>query len=157
MGGWDHHQGMKAGLSENFVRLNEALTTFTTEMKAQGAWQSVTLVITSDFSRTLTANSGEGSDHAWGGNYFVMGGAVKGGQILGSYPSDITSAGPLNIGRGRFIPTLSWESIMSPIVEWMGASSDADLDYCLPNRKQTGAKLFKASEVFDSTARSFWS
>jgi uncharacterized protein (DUF1501 family) len=154
--GWDHHSDMKRGLANNFVALNDALTAFYEEMKAQSLWQSVSLIITSDFSRTLTANSGEGSDHAWGGNYFIMGGAVNGGRILGSYPKDITQTSPLNIGRGRLIPTLSWESIMNSVVQWMGAESDADLDYCMPNRKKTGAKLFKASEVFRASSRSFW-
>jgi uncharacterized protein (DUF1501 family) len=156
LSGWDHHSDMKKGLAENFQMLNDALTAFYDEMKAQDLWQRVGLVLTSDFSRTLTANSGEGSDHAWGGNYFLMGGAVNGGRILGSYPKDITQAGPLNIGRGRLIPTLSWESIMNSIVQWMGAESDADLDYVMPNRKRTGAKLFKASEVFRPSSRSFW-
>ena len=32
----------------------------------------------SDFGRTLTSN-GLGTDHAWGGNQIVMGGAVRGG------------------------------------------------------------------------------
>jgi hypothetical protein len=47
---------------------------------------------------------------AWGGNYFVAGGSVKGDQILGDYPDDLTDTGRLNIGRGRLIPTTSWEA-----------------------------------------------
>ena len=65
LGGWDHHADMKTGLSSNFFQLNEALTVFYNEMKAQGVWDGVSLLITSDFSRTLTSNSGDGSDHAW--------------------------------------------------------------------------------------------
>lgn len=129
------------------------MTTFYDEMKARGYWDSVTLIITSDFARTLTANSGEGSDHAWGGNYFVMGGSVKGGKIFGNYPSDITATGPVNIGRGRLIPTLSWESILNSVAMWMGVETPAELDQCLPNRHQTGTKLFTDSEVFVANAR----
>ena len=117
-------------------------------MKAQGYWDTVSLVITSDFGRTLTANSGNGTDHAWGGSYFVMGGAVNGSRILGEYPSDITDDGPTSMGRGRLIPTLSWESVLNPIAEWMGVETQAELNYCLPNRIQTGTKLFKKEEVF---------
>jgi len=136
---------MKAGLSANFQRLNGALTAFVNEMKAQGVWNDVSLVLTSEFGRTFTANSGDGSDHGWGGNYFVMGGGVKGGAIHGNYPSDITNTSPLNVGRGRLIPTMSWESIMNSVVEWMGVD---DLDYCLPNRMQTGTELLTQSQVF---------
>lgn len=48
-----------------FVDFNQALTSFKNEMEAQGLWDNVTVVLTSDFGRTLTANSGFGSDHAW--------------------------------------------------------------------------------------------
>jgi len=164
LSGWDNHEQLKAALTRNFQELNTALTTFYNEMISQGVWNSVSLVITSDFARTLTANSGDGSDHAWGGNYFMMGGAVKGGVIHGEYPSDITSAGPYNVGRGRLIPTMSWESILTSVCEWMGVDTEAELDQCLPNRRKTGTKLFTASEVFESTTRaasyndagSFW-
>jgi len=149
IGGWDHHSAMKSNLASRFKDLNATLTAFVDEMKAQGVWDNVALVITSDFARTLTANSGDGSDHAWGGNYFIMGGAVKGGQIHGNYPDDMTANGPVNIGRGRLIPTLSWESMMNSVVDWMGVDSEQQLDYCMPNRKQTGTKLFAANEVFN--------
>jgi uncharacterized protein (DUF1501 family) len=148
MGGWDHHSEMKASLSSNFVKLNGALTVFYNEMQAQGKWNGVTVVFTSDFARTLTANSGDGSDHAWGGHYFVMGGAVKGGMIHGTYPSDITTSGPLNIGRGRIMPTLSWESVLNPLVQWMGADQEAELNYCMPNRIKSGAPLLTQNDVF---------
>lgn len=77
-----------------------------------------------------------------------MGGSVDGGRIHGAYPADITRSSPLNIGRGRLIPTLSWESMMNSIVNWMGVP-DRDLDYCMPNRKNTGSKLFQAKDVFN--------
>jgi uncharacterized protein (DUF1501 family) len=107
-----------------------------------------------DFARTLTANSGEGSDHAWGGNYFLFGGDVKGGTIHGEYPPDITASGPLNIGRGRLIPTLSWESMLNGIMQWMGLDSDDELYYCMPNRIKTGTKLFSMEEMFQSNGSS---
>jgi uncharacterized protein (DUF1501 family) len=150
LSGWDHHGKLKANLASNFAQLNQALLSFYEEMKSQNKWQSVSLVITSDFSRTLTANSSEGSDHAWGGHYFMMGGSVKGGQVFGNYPSDITASGPYNIGRGRLIPTLSWESIINPMVQWMGVDKEEDLNYCMPNRHGSGAKLYQLSEVFES-------
>jgi uncharacterized protein (DUF1501 family) len=149
LGSWDHHSDLKVELSLKFSKLNDALTSFSEEMKAQGIWEGVTVVITSEFSRTLTANSGKGSDHAWGGHYFVMGGAVKGGKIHGSYPSDITPSGTLNIGRGRLIPTLSWESMMNGLVQWMGVETKEELDYCMPNRKTAGMPLFSAMDIFE--------
>jgi uncharacterized protein (DUF1501 family) len=148
LGNWDHHEDLKANLASECQLLNGALTLLEQELKAQGYYENVTVVITSDFARTLTANSGTGSDHAWGGNLFVFGGLVKGNQILGEYPSDITFRSPLNVGRGRLIPTLSWESMFNGVAEWMGVDTEEGLDYCLPNRHQTGTHLFSKSELF---------
>eukprot|EP01043_Picozoa_sp_COSAG02_P031671 COSAG02_NODE_2078_length_9908_cov_6.512489_5_plen_568_part_01 len=70
-----------------------------------GFWWAVVQV--SDFGRTLTSN-GIGTDHAWGGNHIIMGGAVRGGQIHGQFPDTLTSDGDLIISRGRVIPTTPW-------------------------------------------------
>ena len=79
-----------------------------------------------------------------------MGGAVKGNHIHGEYPRDITDDGPSSIGRGCLFPTLSWESILNPIAEWMGVETEDELNYCLPNHIQTGTKLFNKEEVFEA-------
>ena len=47
---------------------------------------SVTTFTASDFSRTFNTN-GDGTDHAWGGHHFVMGGAVRGKDIYGQFPT----------------------------------------------------------------------
>lgn len=64
----------------------------------------------------------------------LMGGAVKGGKIHGSYPNDLTANGAQNIGRGRLIPTTSWEQFWEPILDWIGITNAAKKDYILPNR-----------------------
>ena len=141
---------MKKVLSQNFKSFNLALTTLYDELVSQGLWNNVTVVVVSDFARTLSPNSGEGSDHAWGGHYFLMGGSVKGGQMHGEYPADLTESGPLNVGRGRIIPTTSWDSLFHSVVEWMGVQTDQEMDYCLPNRQQTGTRMYSAFEVFEA-------
>lgn len=51
-----------------------------------GAASKVTTFTSSDFGRTL-ANNEQGTDHAWGNHHFIMGGAVKGGDCYGKYPT----------------------------------------------------------------------
>ena len=55
--------------------VDQSLEALVAELKAQDAWKDTTIVALSDFGRTLTSN-GKGTDHAWGGNMFVLGGDV---------------------------------------------------------------------------------
>ena len=80
-------------------------------MKAQGAWDDVTIVMVSEFARTLAGNTGVGSDHAWGGNYFIAGGEVDGKRILGTYPETFSYDGPLVFEPGIVLPTQSWDTL----------------------------------------------
>lgn len=106
--GWDDHANVEDPLRERFVELDAGLKEFAAEMKTNNLWDSVTVVITSEFSRTLRGNAANGTDHAWGGNYFIAGGSVKGKQILGEYPSDLTTSGSLVFSPGIVIPTTPW-------------------------------------------------
>lgn len=155
--GWDHHSNVKASQEYKFVQLNNALELFVEEMKAQGNFEDVTVIVTSEFGRTLTPNSGAGSDHAWGGNYFMFGGSVDGRRIHGNYPDDISATSALNLGRGRLLPTTSWDCIWNGVSEWLGVEEDKDLDYILPNRLASSGSygsmfspLFSRDDMFIS-------
>ena len=81
----------------------------------------------------------------------MMGGDVKGKQILGSYP-DLTDTSRLKIdSRGRMVPTLPYDAMWNGVAQWMGVKDEARLDYMLPHRKSfpkcsifTDAQLFKS-------------
>ena len=72
----------------------------------------VTTFTASDFGRTFTSN-GDGTDHGWGAHHFVMGGAVKGGDIYGTFPvlgtknanNNNFDSSPDQIGNGSLLPT----------------------------------------------------
>ena len=66
-GGWDTHSEQNDRFGNLMSGLNNGISAFKNEMKAQGNWDSVTLVMASDFGRTLVANSNDGTDHGWGG------------------------------------------------------------------------------------------
>ena len=72
--------------------------------------------------------------HAWGGNHWIAGGAVRGGKIHGAFPDDLTSldTNRLNVGRGRFIPTTPWEGMWYPVAGWLGVE-DSQLAEIFPN------------------------
>ena len=56
LGGWDHHNEMKDGLRSQLRALNYGLEMFVKQAKSSGFWDDVTLVIASDFGRTITPN-----------------------------------------------------------------------------------------------------
>lgn len=151
-GFWDHHARQRLNLSLWLKDMNDALTALQEEMKDQGLWDNVAVLVTSDFGRTLTPNGQEGSDHAWGGNYFLLGGNVNGGQVLGKYPEDLTENGPLGVGRGRIMPTTSWDAVWNGICEWMGVETEEEMLKILPNLPNTHGGQFtppiKASQLF---------
>lgn len=147
IGGWDVHSDGIAGTEERLNAVDAALATFEAEMKAQGKWDSIIIVQASDFGRTLTSN-GEGVDHAWGGNYFVGGGAIKGGKIIGQYPTSLLDDHPNILPRGRVLPSSGWESLFNAICPWFGLSS-SDMAHVLPNLQNFPSnELFNVSDVF---------
>jgi len=144
-GGWDSHN--THDLSGNIGQLNTGIRDFVTEMKAQNMWDDVVLMPVSEFGRTTTSN-GRGTDHGWAGNTFMMGGSVKGTQILGSYPTNIGDDSPQSLGRGRMIPDLPWDGVWKPLIEWFGVE-DSAIDTVLPNVKNFPSdQLVDRSDMF---------
>lgn len=129
-GGWDHHDGVLEKQSEKLPILSAALGEFNAVLQELGANSNVTTFTISDFGRTLTSN-GNGSDHAWGGNALVMGGALNGGEIYGSYPS-LELGSELMLRRGRLIPTVSAAEYIAELALWFGVSP-SDINDILPD------------------------
>jgi uncharacterized protein (DUF1501 family) len=136
-GGWDHHSDVLDNQAAMLPQVSAAVGAFYNALVALGVENKVTLFTISDFGRTLTSNS-RGSDHAWGGNQFVVGGAVAGKKIYGAYPSLTLNpdsgpeANPLDTGRGRFIPTTSCDQFFAELALWLGVSK-SNLPLIFPN------------------------
>lgn len=122
-GGFDTHDAQSAdqpGLLDNVGRCLAAFYRATVEMGIAGG---VTTFTQSDFGRTLTSN-GDGTDHAWGGNQFVIGGAVAGRRIYGRYPL-LRIDGPDDVGGGRMIPAVSCDQYAATLASWFGVPDAA--------------------------------
>jgi uncharacterized protein (DUF1501 family) len=132
LGGWDMHDDLISGLNMGFPIVSQALKAFYDVTVELGVQDKVTTFTISDFARTITSN-GQGSDHAWGGNSIVMGGAVNGGKIYGGYPQMDIFTNPKNVSfRGNFIPAVSTDELYAELALWYGVSP-SDLCYVLPN------------------------
>ena len=130
MSGWDLHGSIESNHPGLLSSVSVAVSQFQTAMVELGLEDQVTLFSASDFARTLSSN-GSGTDHAWGGNAFVVGGAVNGGHVYGTYP-ELALGSALDTGRGRLIPTTSVDEYFAELALWMGVSA-SNLPLVLPN------------------------
>jgi len=130
LGGFDNHGEVINNQAAKLSLLSGAIGSFYEAMDELGVSEKVTTFTISDFARTLTSN-GNGSDHAWGGNAMVFGGAVNGGQIYGQYPS-LDLGGELEVGNGVLIPEISTDQYFAELALWLGVSP-SDLSNIFPN------------------------
>jgi uncharacterized protein (DUF1501 family) len=139
MGGFDNHDLQNRNHSDLMARLAHALGYFDGVLGGLGAQGNVTTFTASDFGRTFTSN-GDGTDHGWGSHHFVMGGAVRGGNLYGRFPTLATkNAGnnnfdgsPDQLGNGSLLPTTSVDQLGATLARWMGLSA-ADALEIFPN------------------------
>ncbi|KNC55363.1 ULK/ULK protein kinase [Thecamonas trahens ATCC 50062] len=145
VGGFDTHNSFD--LDSLYDGFDKPLGRFENEMKLQGLWDDVTVVVASEFARTLK-NNGQGTDHAWGGNAMILGGKVRGQRILGTYLDQFTDDGPSVIDKGRVLPTTPWESLWNGIAQWFGVP-ESEMDYILPNAANFAGQLHTQNDLYD--------
>jgi uncharacterized protein (DUF1501 family) len=138
IGGFDTHEDQLTNHPNLMRQLGDAMAAFYAATVEIGMAPNVTTFTLSEFGRTVQ-NSGSGTDHAWGSHAFVMGGAVRGGQLYGQYPS-LVLAGPDDIdtgvnARGRILPRTSVDQYAATLCKWFGLSYDDMLTF-LPNLGQ---------------------
>ena len=131
IGGWDLHDAQLGAHSNLFADVSRNVSAFYRATVELGCADQVTTFTASDFGRTYNTN-GDGSDHGWGSNHFVVGGAVKGGDIYGKM-ADLTIRGPDDTGtRGSWIPTTSVDEYAATLASWFGVSA-TNLPVVFPN------------------------
>lgn len=127
IGDYDTHGDQLRRHDILLAQLSAALDAFYKATVELGIADQVTTFTTSDFGRTLTSN-GDGTDHGWGSHQMIMGGAIKGGEVYGTFP-DLIIGGKDDIGEGRIIPTTGMDQYAATLASWYGlpAGSFADV------------------------------
>ena len=140
-GGFDTHGPQLADHANLLGGVSSAMKGFQDALDTINMGDSVTTFTASDFNRTYDSN-GRGSDHGWGSHHLIMGGALNGGRVYGSFPDpDINLAGhPLNTGRGNWIPTTAVDQYAATMAKWFGLS-DTQIRDVFPNIMNFDADL----------------
>ncbi len=125
-GGWDHHDEVMEAQQYMLDMVSNAMTEFNNVLIEMNLKDCVTTFSMSEFGRTMTSN-GNGTDHGWGGNVMVMGGAVKGGNIYGTYP-DLALDSEREVGGGVYIPTTSCDEYFAELALWLGVTPSSLTD-----------------------------
>ncbi len=87
IGGWDTHANQGAGqgnLATRLHGLDAGVQTLKTELGT--VWKDTTVLIVTEFGRTVAVNGTRGTDHGTAGVAFLAGGAVNGGRVVGDWP-----------------------------------------------------------------------
>ena len=84
VGGWDTHVGQGGADGALARRLNYLSAGLAAFAQAMGPdWNRTVVTVVSEFGRTFRENGNGGTDHGHGTVYTFLGGAVRGGRILG--------------------------------------------------------------------------
>ena len=149
VGGYDLHTGqtdvpnggnvLNGAHSNLLYELSHCMAVFQAAMDQIGGMAThndpnfanrVTTFTSSDFGRTFPSN-GLGSDHGWGSHHLIMGGAVRGQQTYGTFPT-LTVGGPDDTSTGRWIPTTACDQYFATLATWFGVDN-SNLTTVFPN------------------------
>ncbi|HEY2679163.1 MAG TPA: DUF1501 domain-containing protein [Steroidobacteraceae bacterium] len=113
--GWDTHAnqgGAKGALAGRLAGLDKALKTLADDLGP--LWAQTAVLVVTEFGRTAAVNGTRGTDHGTGGCAFLVGGAVRGGQVIADWPG---------LSRGNLLdsrdlrPTLDLRSVFKSVLD----------------------------------------
>jgi uncharacterized protein (DUF1501 family) len=127
IGGFDTHSGQGnqggGGYANLMTTVNDAVFAFYNDLRNQGLLNDTMLIEFSEFSRRITENGSQGTDHGAAGMMFAVGGAVRGG-IYGTAPSLDPNSPSLENGGGDVTYETDFRAVYARVLEnWLGANS----------------------------------
>jgi len=132
IGGWDSHVNQRGILSRQLKPLGTGLAALAEELGS--VYEDTAIVVMSEFGRTVAENGNGGSDHGYGNAIWLLGGAIKGKQLYGEWPSLEDTA--LHESRDLAITTDFRDVLMSLLGEHFSLNAEA-LSQVFPGYQQS--------------------
>lgn len=86
LGSFDTHVGQANQQQRLFTEMNDAITAFVKDLKANNRFQDVMLMSFSEFGRRVAQNASGGTDHGTANNMFFVSGGLKQKGVLNALP-----------------------------------------------------------------------
>jgi len=124
LAGWDSHFGQQGQVEGLAAKLAGGLAAFRQDLGARMA--TTTVVVMTEFGRTVEENSAFGTDHGRGSALWVLGGGVQGGKVHGDWhglnPEVLEKRGILG-GYGDLPVWNNYRNVLAPVLARHGAKS----------------------------------
>lgn len=128
-GGWDTHSGQNPRLASQLKNLDAILAALRDGLGP--AWQQTVVLVATEFGRTAAANGTGGTDHGTASAAMLLGGAIKGGQVVSDWPGLSNNA----LHEGRDLrPTTNLDAMIAEVAaESFGLDQNVVMRSLLPN------------------------
>ena len=130
VGGWDTHVnegGAQGALATTLDSLGKGLVALAEELGPR--WHDTVVVVISEFGRTFRENGNKGTDHGHGSTYWILGGGIRGGAVIGPQVRVERAA----LSQDREYPVLTdVRDLLGGLFARMWGLSGADLDKVFP-------------------------
>ena len=124
--GWDSHFAQQSQVESLASRLAGGLEAFRRDLG--GRMATTTVVVMTEFGRTVEENSSFGTDHGRGSAMLVLGGGVRGGKMHGAWrglnPDVLERRGVLG-GYGDLPVLNNYRDVLAPVLARHGAEAAA--------------------------------
>lgn len=131
IGGWDTHASQEPRLKAVLEQLDAGLAALKTALGP--VWKNTAVLTMTEFGRTVRVNGTRGTDHGTASVAFVLGGAVAGGRVSGTWPG---------LGTGKLFENRD----LAPTTDLRSVAKGL-LVHHLGLGEATMAKVFPASET----------
>jgi uncharacterized protein (DUF1501 family) len=133
VGGWDTHinQGASQGqLANRLGQLGKGLVAL--QQGLREVYQQSTIVVMSEFGRTVKENGNGGTDHGHGNVMWLLGGGLRGGKVYGNW----RGLAPSELYQGRDLAvTTDFRDVLGTVLTQNLGVSTSNLQRIFPNHQ----------------------